>query len=694
MFNSFKIVAIRAPKIPEELTGAAKRQARLIQKRVGEDNTWYYFYDDYADINIEEFGAGGGYIAYTRTPKKYRQLYDLENINVEVCAIVGKNGTGKSSLVDLLIRTINNISATVIGELYAYPAAEHLHFIENVYSDLCIKLDNQFYVFQLRGRDVQMMSYKRAQGNIFLYDDTTPLLDGRSDAREPITPRNKAVLEKFFYTLVCNYSLYGFNYRDYIEEQTPKIRLQKIYDALTKEEKEERGLSYTDNPEDAVWLKGLFYKNDGYQTPLVIHPMRIAGSINVIRENELSKERLMKIFFYQNSKGEYPLRTINGNLKVNAVSLRLRDEEFRDSDALIRKLKLTARQNLTKSFEQIGDYIFNYWIERYEIKDRVGRVVNADSQAIKNYIIYKTIKIANTYPQFRRLKALLRATNVDYEAIGSALNTMYIDRSAKTRKLRRAIHYIATDIYNDRFGVYPIESLTNKIRNIVGDGDIDPYLPPSIYDVEFLLQKGDCNDIQFAHLSSGEKQIAYTIGSFLYHVSNVDSAWKAKNANIVRYKYMNVIFDEVEQYYHPELQRCFLSYLLQGLSCMDFKGLKGINIMMVTHSPFVLSDIPRDNVLVMKDKPADAVGPETFCGNINDLLDSPFFMDYSIGEVARQKVNDIISLYDTVVVNHQEQPEDVKVRLYYARNVVRRVGDAYIKKSLEQMLRELERQIE
>lgn len=277
MFNSFKIVAIRAPKIPNELARDAKKKAMLIQKRVGEDNSWYYFYDDFADINIEEFGDGGGYIAYTRKPSKYRQLYDLENINVEVCAIVGKNGTGKSSLVDLLIRTINNISATVIGELYAYPAAEHLHFIENVYSDLCIKSGNYFDVFQLRRRDVQMMTYKRAHNNIFLYDYTTPLLDGRSDAREPITPRNKAVLEKFFYTLVCNYSLYGFNYRDYIEEQTPKIRLQKIYDALTKEEKEERGLSYTDNPEDAVWLKGLFYKNDGYQTPLVIHPMRIAG---------------------------------------------------------------------------------------------------------------------------------------------------------------------------------------------------------------------------------------------------------------------------------------------------------------------------------------------------------------------------------------------------------------------------------
>ena len=56
-------------------------------------------------------------------------------MKVSVCAIVGKNGSGKSSTVDLLIRMINNLSAVLLGEKFNFAAAEHLHFIDYVYAD-------------------------------------------------------------------------------------------------------------------------------------------------------------------------------------------------------------------------------------------------------------------------------------------------------------------------------------------------------------------------------------------------------------------------------------------------------------------------------------------------------------------------------------------------------------------------------
>ena len=33
--------------------------------------------------------------------------------------------------------------------------------------------------------------------------------------------KGRVILKSLFYTLVCNYSMYGFNYRDYFEEATP-----------------------------------------------------------------------------------------------------------------------------------------------------------------------------------------------------------------------------------------------------------------------------------------------------------------------------------------------------------------------------------------------------------------------------------------------------------------------------------------
>ena len=84
---------------------------------------------------------------------------------------------------------------------------------------------------------------------------------------------------------------------------------------------------------------------------------------------------------------------------------------------------------------------------------------------------------------------------------------------------------------------------------------------------------------------------------------NVDSEWNdyyrkdRDHLEVIKYHYMNVIFDEVELYFHPEMQRQYTSIMLKTLRSVQFSNIRGINIMMVTHSPFVLSDIPDSNVL-------------------------------------------------------------------------------------------------
>jgi hypothetical protein len=41
------------------------------------------------------------------------------------------------------------------------------------------------------------------------------------------------------------------------------------------------------------WLESIFHKNDGYQTPLVINPKRDEGSIDIEKEKELQKAKLL-----------------------------------------------------------------------------------------------------------------------------------------------------------------------------------------------------------------------------------------------------------------------------------------------------------------------------------------------------------------------------------------------------------------
>lgn len=697
MKNSFRIIAIRAVHIPNGVGDSNEKKAKLIQKRVGKKSSWQYFYDHYIDLeDIHEDDVSGGYITPSFYYKPKPRLYDVNNLKVDVCAIVGRNGTGKSTLVDLLIRTINNVAAAVIGENYVFTAAEHLHYIENVYADLCYEMDGLFYVIELRGRKLMLHSYKRQKGeSVFNHDESIPILDEISSTLSVITQsedQRLKVLGRCFYTLVCNYSMYGFNYWDYMEERTPHVRLDRIYGLAERDGNETYRYPRPDKSEDLVWLKGLFYKNDGYQTPLVIHPMRTDGAINVIKENELSKERLLKTFFYRNKEGNYPLRNINGNV-VNSIRLSLIQWGYSDKE-LSKKLGLSPKQNLSnpENYAKVSQCVYEYWCKKYDIKNGLSRLDETESDSAKNYLIYKTIKIILNYPQYRRLKRLISATNINVFEIHDAMDALYRDHSSRTRKLLRTINYITTGLFEDK--VYPIEEMTERIEQYVGNnGPIDAYLPPPIFSYEFLLTNEDGDEVKFAHLSSGEKQIAYTISSFLYHVSNVDSAWDTYEDISLKYRYMNVIFDEVEQYYHPDLQRCYLSLLLQGLSCIDYKGLKGINIILVTHSPFMLSDILRDNILIMGDE-KQKPRTETFCGNIVDMLDSPFFMDYSIGRVAQMKVQEIIYFYEAIVVKHGSIPNDVNNKLSRYTRIVNLIGDKYIKNSLKEMMNELKIYIE
>ena len=76
---------------------------------------------------------------------------NLELREGEILSLLGENGSGKSSIVDLVIRMINNLSAALLGEKFNFSAAEHLHFIDHVYAEMAFRIDNAIYILEERG---------------------------------------------------------------------------------------------------------------------------------------------------------------------------------------------------------------------------------------------------------------------------------------------------------------------------------------------------------------------------------------------------------------------------------------------------------------------------------------------------------------------------------------------------------------
>ena len=110
---------------------------------------------------------------------------------------------------------------------------------------------------------------------------------------------------------------------------------------------------------------------------------------------------------------------------------------------------------------------------------------------------------------------------------------------------------------------------------------------------------------------------------------------------MIEYSYVNLILEEVELYFHPEYQRQYVYRMLKQIEQVRLDNIKAINIILVTHSPFVLTDVPKNNVLFLqKGEPVHVMQENTFGANIHALLQNGFFLDGTpMGEFAKVKIN-------------------------------------------------------
>lgn len=134
-----------------------------------------------------------------------------------------------------------------------------------------------------------------------------------------------------------------------------------------------------------------------------------------------------------------------------------------------------------------------------------------------------------------------------------------------------------------------------------------------------------------------------------------------------------------------------MSDLLKMISwChIDGRKIRSINIMIVTHSPFVLSDVPLENILYLEEGRHVKKIQQTFSANIHEILQSHFFMKYPMGEIARRVLDHIISLYNKKDEEKECVQNDLNKNKDYYSYVKGIIADPYLKSTIHKMLNEL-----
>lgn len=744
--NSFRIIAVRV--FPECELG--------IMRALWSDET-YFMYNDYED----DYDENGSWIGIKKSKDTNETLpldffstpYSGNNSEkrktvptVSISAVVGKNGDGKSSLIELMLRILNNF-AYVFG---FKQDQDTLTYANGVAAVLYYEINGALHFISCNGENV-----------------TSSFASATNDKS-----KLKQHQHLMFYTVVANYSIYAYN-------------------ALHLQREMEEG--------DSCWINGVFHKNDSYQTPLVLNPMRTDGNFDVNREEDLCRQRLMAI--YADLGDDEDVRVINGTKIASGFAFNLEDLSKLETVTLKRyfqntwkstELNLPASnlegfldtqknqlielarrdfkweiefwlqygplwdkyRSLFKLAEEVEKEIYeennaNYGVEETDLKryldlakqafvavaknkteknrllkslslvssmcgnltglqlQRLVLVIdvcelwskhpwfnkpNTFSNAINNYVegtykgvekchallyvVYKTISIFSQYQSFLQLLPLnlryfylfdrrFEDGSGYYSGLPKCFDELFSDnehlqlvKKYDTLKLRQTINFLVyhsfklnrtEDWFTEKDFGYCQYVRFDRLKGFIKeaktkcDEETIALLPPPIFVGDILIREGEDRSgnprFRMADLSSGELQMLNSISTYLYHLRNLN--YHVAKADLIEYSYVNLILEEVELYFHPEYQRQYIYRMLKKIQEVKLDNIKAINIILVTHSPFVLSDIPKSNVLFLQEgKPVYVMQENTFGANIHSLLQNGFFLEGSpMGEFAKEKIN-------------------------------------------------------
>lgn len=772
---------------------------------------YYYFCTDYRFEEPNRIYKGSRYVEplhdnfFAPVPEKHYKKPKRSKLRININAVVGKNGDGKSTIIEVMMRLLNNYIAKK-QEAGEYISNQKLIHVKDVCAELYFLNDKTIY---------KLVEDNKGTHGIYRMASITEFEDTRKQYVEiPLEPEETPDVLNNVYTLISNYSHYAYNIYDLRPEWYSQNRI------ITEQDQN-----------DACWLYRIFHKNDGYIIPIALHPYRESGKIDVNKEASLTKQRLLDLYARQgegtqafrkllgkeavgirlirNTTSKYLEHTIKDYFdankaedttldwaieairkELNTITKSIGDEKNRQNayaslsylqgkvfdevdrvfdmvfegsnfpaseranykaflthiTTTVAKKYRVSQSSLYKYVEAIASFytgveskllaslvlndLHPRWPDVKKLRQytelykeyNISQLVHlhtifsvalkskvetsllsrsyktwSDKDQAQLYKIYKALSIFEKYPSYQVcVQPKAKKSGADYcleytpnelKELFKQLNKDKTGKSHITRKLVITENYLAKEgeIYDTppdlTLRSYLVKDPKNTytlplscLYEYYGKVDIFHSIPP-IYEYSIIYKdRGEL--IEMETLSSGERQMLNTIGAVIYHLRNINSTTVAK------YDTVNLLLEEIELYYHPEYQRLFVNLLIEQLFGLNLKRIQNINITFVTHSPFVLSDIPKCNVLFLQDgKPNYGMQENTFGANIHSLFKNGFFLpNMPIGQFAHKKINELFRQLNSDDYDHR--PENIK----RIKQEIALVGEPYLREQLYRLL--------
>ncbi len=258
---------------------------------------------------------------------------------------------------------INNLVIRILGAQKSNNLYRQLSYAHGVYADLYFMVDDVQY--RISGNDLDVLLYKQENTTFMPF-----YVNNRQESNK--------ILESLFYTIITNYSLYAYNITEYASPINDNVS-QKL--------------------NSGKWLEGLFHKNDGYYTPIVITPYRNNGTINVEKEAYLAEQRINALALLAKAKGNSFIDDYQPEKLIIELN---RQFEAEKTDILYQILK-------NKNCRIDGDILLSIFKNAWQhyITEKYGTRAGCGKSECFNlgifYLAYKSIKICLIYPDYRRV---------------------------------------------------------------------------------------------------------------------------------------------------------------------------------------------------------------------------------------------------------------------------------------------------